>query len=41
MLIATRRGYWEGCTAFVLGLDSCVVYCGCCLIVGVSSVAER
>ena len=41
MLVGTRRGYLKGCTAFVLGLDSCVVYCGCCLIVVVSSVAGR
>ena len=41
MLIGTRRGYWERCTAFVLGLESSVVYCGCCSIVDVSSMAGR
>ena len=41
MLVGSRGGYWKGCTAFVLGLDSWVVYCGCCLIVFVSSVAGK
>ena len=33
VLVGTRRGYLKGCTAFVLGLDSWVVCCGCCLSV--------
>ena len=41
VLVGTHGGYLKGCTSFVLGLDSWVVYCGCCLIVVVSSVTGR